>query len=472
MKKSISLIIFFIFSFFSLSPVLNVFANDEDLSYYTIFLKDEENLNEVLKELDSRHVQVVYQIPEIGLIQIYSTQNTLESMSSSFNTTIDTYNKSLRISDIETENQTLTAKSSVPSWASWENQWDMKQVTNNGESHKIFSGTKNVTVGIIDSGLDIQHPDLKDNIMAGSKNLVPQGGFRGQEPQETGDINLLDDIIGHGTHTAGQIAANGVVKGVAPGIGIRSYRVLGHKGVGESAWIIKAIIEAAKDNVDVINLSLGTYLINGSVSSPNGKSRKGVAEIKAYKKAIQFAKKQGCIVVGAAGNDALNMNDTKQVNDFMSKKFEKDGLSFKGKVLDVPAGLPNVVTVSSSDQLNQRSSFSNYGKHFTDISAPGGDYKLLMQYGEDEWKKNKLYLQEYVLSTGPNNGYFFTVGTSSAAPKVSATLALIIDKNNFKKQPNKAINFLYKYGVNKEENTYDNESFGKGILDVYKAVSN
>lgn len=132
----------------------------------------------------------------------------------------------------------------------------MKQVTNNGESYKLFSGTKNVTVGIIDSGLDINHLDLKDNVVQGSKNLVPKGGFRGKEIEETGELNLLTDKLGHGTHVAGQIAANGNLKGIAPGIGIKSYRVFGEQNA-DSLWIIKAIIEAAKDDVDVINISLG-----------------------------------------------------------------------------------------------------------------------------------------------------------------------------------------------------------------------
>ena len=92
--------------------------------------------------------------------------------------------------------------------------------------------------------------------MQGSKNLVPKGGFRGKEIEETGELNLLTDKLGHGTHVAGQIAANGNLKGIAPGIGIKSYRVFGEQNA-DSLWIIKAIIEAAKDDVDVINISLG-----------------------------------------------------------------------------------------------------------------------------------------------------------------------------------------------------------------------
>ncbi|MDQ7863567.1 S8 family serine peptidase [Peribacillus frigoritolerans] len=61
----------------------------------------------------------------------------------------------------------------------------------------------------------------------GQKNLVPKGGLRGTEPEETGDINSINDINGHGTMVAGSIAANGEIKGVAPNTGIKAYRVFG-----------------------------------------------------------------------------------------------------------------------------------------------------------------------------------------------------------------------------------------------------
>ncbi len=108
-------------------------------------------------------------------------------------------------------------------------------------------------------------------------------GLEGQESQETGELNRLIDLRRHGTFTAGQIAANGFMKGIAPGIGIKMYRVFGN-GAGEAIWVIKAIVEAAKDNVDVINLSLGEYLINGIVSSSDGESSEELSEIRAYKK--------------------------------------------------------------------------------------------------------------------------------------------------------------------------------------------
>ncbi|MBC6971105.1 S8 family serine peptidase, partial [Bacillus sp. Xin] len=74
-----------------------------------------------------------------------------------------------------------------------------------------------------------------------------------------------------------------------------------------------------------------------------------------------------------------------------------------------------------------------------------------------------------ILSTYPNGEHALLSGTSMAAPKVSGTIALIIDKYNMKKKPNKAINFLYNYGIDK---TKENKNlYGNGMLDVYNAVS-
>jgi len=449
--------------FVVLTPFHNTYA-EETKDYYTILVKDEKETQETIKKISAHNTQIVYTVPEVGLVQVRSTESEIKNISKI--DTIDTYNKSLKLTDSHEEiNKSINVRT-LP--VLWESQWDMQKVTNNGESYKVFSGSKNVTVGIVDSGLDINHPDLKNNIVPGSKNLVPLGGYKGGEPQETGDVNQLTDFRGHGTHTAGLVAANGNIKGVAPDVGIKSYRVFGSSS-GESAWVIKGIVEAAKDDVDVINLSLGSYLINGTTFSANGKSKKDIAEIKAYKKAINFARKQGSIVVAAAGNDSLNMRDKKQVAEFYNKKYEKDGITFKGEVLDAPADLPNVVTVSSIGPSNELSLFSNYGAHFVDIAAPGGDTRLLDTYGKDAWVNDKWFAKESILSTSPMGGYFYSSGVSTAAPKVSGALALIIDKYHFKDQPKKATNFLYKYGVNNEIKNKDH--FGNGILDVYKAVT-
>ncbi|WP_267379943.1 S8 family serine peptidase [Bacillus sp. GM_Baccil_2] len=450
----------FILLFFGPINVINAATSNTDSEFYTILLRDEVEYGDFQKILQESNIEIVYSIQEVGMLQVKASENSMKKLGvSSF---VKTYGKSIR-----------TVKSSFDYQSSIDEnktntQWDMDKVTNNGESYKIFPGTKNVGVAIIDSGLDIEHPDLKNNVLDGSKNFVPVGGFRGEELNENGERDRIDDLLGHGTEVAGQVAANGLIKGVAPGVGIKAYRVFGEREA-ETIWIIKAIVEAAKDNSDVINLSLGDYLLEGEYILNGKKIASDLPEIEGYKRAIKFASRLGSVVVAAAGNEGLNVRNQNQMNDFFKKHLEiydLGDISFKGVVRDIPADLPGVVSVSSIGNDNTLSVFTNYGNRFTDIVAPGGDNKLLNQYGGEVWYKNKMYEREHVLTTAPNGEYVYQFGNSVAAPKVSGALALIIDKQNLKNRPNESIRYLYKYGVDKEGN-----HFGNGILNVYKIVS-
>jgi minor extracellular serine protease Vpr len=114
---------------------------------------------------------------------------------------------------------------------------------------------KGVTVGVIDTGLDHQHPDLKRNYVGGH-DLVDND----KDPMETKAGQGQPTL--HGTHVTGVIAANGKMLGVAPEANIRAYRALGPGGSGTTEQVLAAIEQAAKDKVDIVNLSLGNS-ING-----------------------------------------------------------------------------------------------------------------------------------------------------------------------------------------------------------------
>lgn len=117
-----------------------------------------------------------------------------------------------------------------------------------------FTG-KNVKVAVIDTGIDYNHPDLKENF---------SGGFDvfdfDPDPMET----LPEEGMptNHGTHVAGIIAANGELKGVAPDASIHAYRALGPGGFGTTVHVLAALEQAVNDDVDIINLSLGNS-VNG-----------------------------------------------------------------------------------------------------------------------------------------------------------------------------------------------------------------
>lgn len=178
------------------------------------------------------------------------------------------------------------------------------------------------TIAILDTGVDANHEDLKDNFQS---------------------INTLydRDVRGHGTHCAGIAAAvtnNG--KGVAsfsPNgnfVNITSIKVLMDSGFGTQQTIINGILEAADKGAAVISMSLG------------GRSRS--SSQKAYQKAVNYAAKKGAIVIAAAGNSNAN-----------ATQFS-------------PANATGVITVSAVDTILNRASFSNY---VTDIkmavAAPG-----------------------------------------------------------------------------------------------------
>lgn len=133
------------------------------------------------------------------------------------------------------------------------------------QPHTVFPSDLNTTsytgrgikVGVIDTGIDYNHPDLAGNYVAGY-DLVDLD----DDPMETPENSREGPPTLHGTHVAGIIAANGSLQGVAPEASIYAYRALGPGGKGSSVQVIAALEQAVKDEVDVINLSLGNS-ING-----------------------------------------------------------------------------------------------------------------------------------------------------------------------------------------------------------------
>jgi len=117
-----------------------------------------------------------------------------------------------------------------------------------------FTG-KGIKVGVVDTGIDYNHPDLMANY-AGGYDLVDLD----DDPMETQKTEGIPTL--HGTHVAGIIGANGDLQGVAPNAEIHAYRALGPGGSGTSVQVIAALEQAVEDGVDVINLSLGND-VNG-----------------------------------------------------------------------------------------------------------------------------------------------------------------------------------------------------------------
>ncbi|WP_036834508.1 S8 family serine peptidase [Pontibacillus litoralis] len=122
-------------------------------------------------------------------------------------------------------------------------------------SHSIPYTGEGVKVGVIDTGIDYNHPDLQGNYRGGY-DLVDLD----DDPMETTKSQGKSTL--HGTHVAGIIAANGKLKGIAPNAELYGYRALGPGGVGSSVHVIAAMEKAVEDGMDIINLSLGNA-VNG-----------------------------------------------------------------------------------------------------------------------------------------------------------------------------------------------------------------
>lgn len=143
---------------------------------------------------------------------------------------------------------------------------------------------KGVVVGVVDTGIDYNHPDLQHNY-TGGYDLVDLD----EDPMET--LPEEGMATNHGTHVAGIIAANGRLQGVAPDAELRAYRALGPGGSGTSVQVIAAMEQAVKDGVDVLNLSLGN-----SVNGPDYPTST----------AVNRAAELGVAVVIANGNSGPN----------------------------------------------------------------------------------------------------------------------------------------------------------------------
>ena len=253
-------------------------------------------------------------------------------------------------------------------------------------------------IAILDTGVDLTHPDLKDNLWTNAGEASGVGGYDNDGNGFIGDVhgwdfinnspNIRDNNM-HGTHVAGIAAAanNGLgIIGANPQAQIMSVTVMQSDGTGDMATIIKGIDYAAANGATVMNLSLGTYA-------------NSVALRQALEKAYQKA-----VIVAAAGNDAKGIYP--QCGSTCFKPMFPGAYSF---VLGVMATQPN-------GNLAYFSNFDCDGPNFSEITTyrdeDGFNYEL-MAPGTD------------ILSTVPGGNYKVLNGTSMATPLVAGAISAL-----------------------------------------------
>ncbi|HCL4549447.1 peptidase S8 [Clostridium botulinum] len=340
-------------------------------------------------------------------------------------------------------------------------QWDIKRMTNNGKSFQLSTGNHDVVIAILDSGIDKDHPDLRNNLLGG-ENFIPKD-FN-NDKTETGDLRDIEDRLGHGTCISGSIAGNGRIKGIAPNIGFKSYRVFDSKGDTNATIMSSAIIKATDDGANVINLSMAGYDLKGKCywTDPDTGVKHDLgddmAEYELYKRAIQYALNHNVTVVTAAGNDGLDCCDTKSLTEFLNNRDREDGFSYEGVTYEIPGSIDGVINVSATGRSDKIATYSNYGKNFIGVAAPGGDHP----------KTESLDIDDMCLSTAIGGQYRFEAGTSIAAPKVSAIAGLLLCKNK-NLTPKEVAEKIYKT-CDILDNDESKQYYGSGLANAYNAL--
>jgi subtilisin family serine protease/Ca2+-binding RTX toxin-like protein len=308
----------------------------------------------------------------------------------SVETTLATYRNSSLFKYIEPDYIVTTA--ATPNDPGFPQLWGLNNTGQNGgtpdadidapEAWDIETGNPNLVIGVIDTGVDYNHPDLVGNIWTNPGEIAGDG-IDNDNNGYIDDIRGWDfayndnnpmDVQGHGTHVSGTIAGkgnNGVgVTGVAWNAKIMPLKFLDDTGSGSTSNAISAINYATAKGVKITNNSWG-----------------GGGYSQALYDAINAAGQQGALFIAAAGNESNN-NDT---------------------LPSYPASynLANIISVASTTRTDSLSSFSNYGLTSVDLGAPGSN----------------------IYSTTPNNTYSTYSGTSMASPHVAGAAALVWSEN-------------------------------------------
>jgi subtilisin family serine protease len=264
-------------------------------------------------------------------------------------------------------------------------QWALDQV-NAPEAWARGARGAGTTVAIVDTGVDLQHPDLSSKLVPGhdfvaDNNDCPAG------PQ---------DENGHGTHVAGIAAAvtnNGIgVAGVAPDAQIMPVRVLDADGSGSSEDVAAGITWAADHGAEVINLSLGELPIVGQLEPLN-------EEIEA---AVTHAWDSGSLVVAAAGNESFPL-------------------------CSYPSFAEHAVCVAATDRRRLPTYYSNFPNNtpMLGFRAPGGVGSVFCEDDEDVWSTVWPGSDFDCQGSGSLSGYDTLAGTSMASPQVAGVAALL-----------------------------------------------
>lgn len=243
------------------------------------------------------------------------------------------------------------------------------------DAWSLNSGSPSIKIGVIDSGIDANHPDLSSRIDSALSQCFSDY-----------HTNPLEDTDGHGTRVAGIIGAAGNnnlgIAGVCWGATLVSLRVVNYEGKITPSRIVNAITYATSCGIPILNMSAGMY-------GPNGET------VNVVRQAIQ---NYDGLFVCSAGNKGYNTDSGSDATWHFASNYEMD----------------NVLAVGNSTSQDERYVTSNYGAISVDVFAPGTNIYTTIPCSDSPY---------------PDNDYAYCTGTSAAAPQVAGLAALLLSQD-------------------------------------------
>jgi subtilisin family serine protease len=314
-------------------------------------------------------------------------------------------------------------------------QWDMDQIRA-PQARKISPGKRSVLVGVLDSGVDLTHPDLE-----GQVNTAASVSCVGGVP-DTSAAAWSNDFIGHGTHVSGIIAGkkNGVgIVGVAPGVQLAAVKVA-IDDINDPNFtlvfpdaVVCGIDWAISHGFDLMSASLTIDPFTAPIDDIFCSDQPDRAAIvKIVRRAVLEASRRKIPLVAAAGN-------------FFTDLARLEGTTPGSNCKVLPVQLPRVIGVSSVGYTRKLASYSNYGFGAVDIAGPGGDQVVPDPLVTDRASSGQVVSsippgsllyeisaswdgQVQDCSSGTCSTYAYLQGTSQATPHVTGVAALILSR--------------------------------------------
>ena len=320
---------------------------------------------------------------------------------------------------------------------------------------------KNVVVAVLDSGINIDHYDLKDHLWTGYAD-TDGDGFADDVIHGwnyVSDNSEINDDFGHGTHCAGVVCGDGTIgntTGVAPDATLMTLKIVNRAGGGSVTNMIKGVQFAVENGAQILSISLG-YKIE----------QIGLAAKESLRQTFVSALDAGVIVCAAAGNDGATSGSLNNID--IPGACPPPWLHEDQKVIN-EGGLSSVVCVGSVNSYNEHVTTSSEGPVTWQDVASYNDYPYdgTNTFGlirPDISAPGELV---YSLKYDENDKYKYMSGTSQATPCVAGVMALMLEKNS-SLTPAQICEIIETTASNKP--TAKNNYVGSGVVDALAAVN-